>query len=37
MFAAVGFVIAAWVSLAAVTGADHWGRDAVYTLNQLTR
>jgi hypothetical protein len=35
VFAAVGFVIAAWVSLAAATAADQGARDAVYTLNQL--
>ncbi len=35
VFAAVGFVIAAWVSLAAVSAADQGAREAVYTLNQL--
>jgi hypothetical protein len=35
VFAAVGFVIAAWVSLAAATAADQGAREAVYTLNQL--
>jgi hypothetical protein len=35
VFAAVGFVIAAWVSLAAATAADQGSREAVYTLNQL--
>ena len=36
VFAAVGFVIAAWVGVAAATAADHGGREAVYTLNQLS-
>lgn len=35
VFAAVGFAVAAWVSLAAATAADQGARDAVYTLNQL--
>jgi hypothetical protein len=35
VFAAVGFVIAAWVSMAAATAADQGAREAVYTLNQL--
>lgn len=35
VFAAVGFVIAAWVSLAAATAADQGAREAVNTLNQL--
>ena len=35
VFAAVGFVIAAWVGLAAATAADQGSREAVYTLNQL--
>jgi hypothetical protein len=35
VFAAVGFVLAAWVSLAAATAADQGSREAVYTLNQL--
>ena len=35
IFAAVGFVIAAWVGLAAATAADQGSQEAVYTLNQL--
>ncbi|MGA8218029.1 MAG: hypothetical protein WB771_05645, partial [Solirubrobacterales bacterium] len=35
VFAAVGFVVAAWVGLATATAADQGGREAVYTLNQL--
>jgi hypothetical protein len=35
VFAAVGFVLAAWVSLAAATAADQGSREAVYTLTQL--
>lgn len=35
IFAAVSFVIAAWVGLAAATAADQGSREAVYTLNQL--
>jgi hypothetical protein len=35
VFTAVGFVAAAWVSLAAATAADQGAREAVYTLNQL--
>ncbi len=35
VFAAVGFVIAAWAGLAATTAADQGSRAAVYTLNQL--
>jgi hypothetical protein len=35
VFTAVGFAVAAWVSLAAATAADQGAREAVYTLNQL--